>query len=70
MLNPKQTYHRKKGILYDEFGTKILKFTDITTDADNLTGDLVVNINNYISRYPDRIEIIEEKKENVQLNLF
>lgn len=69
MLNPSQTYHRKKGILYDESGTQILKFTDIKTDVSNLTGDLVENMNNYINRYPDRIEIITIK-ENVQLNLF
>lgn len=69
MLIPAQTYHRKKGILYDESGTEILKFTDITKDADNLTGDLVINMNNYIRHYPDRVEIIEQKT-NVQLNLF
>lgn len=69
ILNPNQTYHRKKGILYDESGTEILKFTDITTDAENLTGDLVENMNNYIRCYPDRVEIIEQKT-NVQLNLF
>ncbi len=69
MLNPNQTYHRKKQILYDESGNQIVKFIGITTDADNLTGDLVDNMNKYIECYPDRIEVLE-KKENVQLNLF
>lgn len=69
MLNPNQTYHRKKQILYDESGNQILKFKDNAADAENLTGKLVENMNNYIRCYPDRIEILE-KKENVQLNLF
>lgn len=69
MLNPSQTYHRRKGIIYDESGTQILKFTEITNDSNNLTGDLVKNMNNYIHCYPNRIEIIQNKKY-VQLNLF
>ena len=69
MLNPKKTYHRKKGILYDESGTQILKFAEATNDSNNLTGDLVKNMNNYIRCYPNRVEIIENKKD-VQLNLF
>lgn len=71
MLNSSQTYHRKKQILYDESGNQILKFKDITSDAENLTGRLVENMNNFIRCYPDKVEIINEKKQtNVQLNLF
>lgn len=68
-LKPWQHYNRKNQILYDESGTEILKFLDKTPDRNNLTGDLIVNMNNYIRCYPERIEIIEPKK-NVQLNLF
>ena len=68
MLNPNKTYHRKKQILYDEDGNQILKFKDTMPDGSGFTGDLVINMNKYISRYPERIEVLE--KENVQLNLF
>lgn len=70
MLNPNKTYHRKNQILYDESGAQILKFLDKMPDGNNFSGDLILNMNNYIKRYPERIEILETKKENVQLNLF
>lgn len=72
MLNPSQTYHRKKQILYDESGNQILKFKENAADVENLTGDLVENMNRFIKLYPERVEIIikEEKQNNVQLNLF
>jgi len=71
MLNPEQTYHRKKNILYNEDGNQILKFLDIGLDGENFTGQLVININNYIRVYPERIEVIESKKQtNVQIDLF
>lgn len=69
MLKPSKTYHRKYQILYHESGIEILKFLDKTPDRNDLTRDLIVNMNNYIRCYPERIEIIEPKK-NVQLNLF
>lgn len=71
MLNPEQVYHRKKDILYDESGTAILKFIGNTNNAENLTGNLVENMNKYIMCYPERIEVIESKKQNnVQIDLF
>lgn len=69
MLNPSKNYHRQNQILYGESGTEIIKFLDKTPDRNDLTGDLIVNMNNYIRCYPERIEIIEPKN-NVQLNLF
>jgi len=68
MLNPNKTYHRKKQILHDEDGNQILKFKDNMPDGSDYTADLVINMNKYILRYPERIEVLE--KENVQLNLF
>ena len=68
MLNPNKTYHRKNQILYDEYGNQILKFKDNMPDGSGFTADLVINMNKYLSRYPERIEVLE--KENVQLNLF
>lgn len=71
MLNPEQTYYRKNHIIYDESGNAILKCDEKTADATGLTGQLVVNMNNYIRYYPDRVEILEQKPQtNVQLNLF
>lgn len=71
MLNPEKVYHRKKDILYDESGAAIVKFIGNTNNAENLTGDLVENMNNYIRCYPERVEVIESKKEaNIQINLF
>lgn len=70
ILNPEETYHRKNHILYDSQGNKIVQFDQKSADADNLTGDLVVNMNTYIKCYPERVEIFDQKKENVQLNLF
>lgn len=69
MLDVTKTYHRKNQILYDESGTEILKFLEKTTDRNDLTGELIKNMNNYIRCYPERIHIIEKQK-NVQLNLF
>ncbi|APZ82923.1 hypothetical protein [Flavobacterium phage FL-1] len=69
MLDLKETYHRKKDILYDSKNNPIIKFEQHTADCENLTGNLVHNMNNYIRCYPDRVEILE-KKENGQLNLF
>lgn len=66
MLNPSQTYHRKKQILYDESGNDILKFKDIEKDIENISGESLNNLNRYIKLYPERVEI----KNNVQLNLF
>lgn len=71
MLNPEKVYHRKKDILYDESGTAIVKFIGNTNNAENLTGNLVENMNNYIRCYPERVDVIESKKQtNVQINLF
>lgn len=71
MLNPEQVYHRKKDILYDESGVAVLKFIGDTNNAENLTGNLVENMNNYIRCYPERVEVIESKKQtNVQIDLF
>lgn len=71
MLNPHKIYHRKKDILYDESGTAILKFIGSTNNAENLTGDLVENMNNYIRCYPERVEVFESKKQtSVQIDLF
>lgn len=72
MLNPEKVYHRKKDILYDESGEAVLKFIENkTADVDGLTGNLVENMNNYIRCYPDRVEVIESKKQtNVQIDLF
>lgn len=71
MLNPGQTYHRKKQILYNESGTEILSFKDKMPDGENFTGPLIENMNNYIRIYPERVEVIESKKEiNVQIDLF
>lgn len=69
MLNPTQTYHRKKQILYDESGNQILKFLDNAADTTGLTGKLVKNMNRFIECYPDRVEIIKQETNN-QLNLF
>jgi len=66
MLNPEITYHRKNKILYDSSGNDVVKFKEITADAENLTGVLVENMNKYIACYPERIEIIEKQ----QLTLF
>lgn len=66
MLKPSKTYHRKKQILYDESGNKILKFKDIEKDIKNISGESLNNLNRFIKLYPERIEI----KNNVQLNLF
>lgn len=66
MLNPNKRYYRLKQILYDEDGNQILKFKDNMPDGSGYTADLVINMNKYISRYPERIEVLE----NVQLNLF
>lgn len=66
MLNQNKNYHRKKQILYDQDGNPILKFLDKMPDRNGFTGDLIVNMNNYIKCYPERVEI----KNNVQLNLF
>lgn len=70
MLNPSQKYKRKNNIIYDELGNQVLKFKQNTNDHDFVTGQRVENMNNYIRCYPDRVEILEVKKENVQLNLF
>ena len=71
MLDVNKIYHRKKDILYDESGAAIVKFIGNTNNAENLTGNLVENMNNYIRCYPERVEVIESKKEtNVQINLF
>jgi len=71
MLNLTKTYHRKKQILYDESGSEILRFKDKMPDGENFTGPLIENMNNYIRIYPERVEVIESKKEtNVQINLF
>lgn len=72
MLNPLQTYHRKKDILYNESGEAVLKFLENkTADVSGLTGKLVENMNNYIRCYPERVEVIESKKQtNVQIDLF
>lgn len=70
MLNPEETYHRKKDILYDSQGVEVLKFLEHTVDSADLTGDLVNNMNMFIKCYPERVEFLDQKKENVQLNLF
>lgn len=59
MLNPLQTYYRKNQILYDELSNQVLKFVDKMPDGENFTGDLIENMNKYINRYPERIEIIK-----------
>ncbi len=69
MLNPLQTYYRKKQILYDLQGNQVLKFVDKMPDMGNTTGDLVKNMNKYIERYPERIEIITNPIKE-QLTLF
>lgn len=69
-LNPSQKYKRKNNIIYDELGNQVLKFKQNTNDHDFVTGQFVENMNTYIRCYPDRVEILEVKKENVQLNLF
>lgn len=69
MLNPDQTYYRKKQILYDLQGNQVLKFVDKMPDMENTTGDLVENMNKYINRYPERIEIITNPIKE-QLTLF
>ena len=66
MLDPKEIYSRKNKVLYDSLGNEVLKFTEHTVDTSNLTGDLVDNMNKFISCYPNRIEIIEKQ----QLTLF
>jgi len=68
ILNPNKRYYRLKQILYDEDGNQILKFKDTMPDGSGFTGDLVINMNKYILRYLERIEVL--KKENVKLNLF
>ncbi len=67
MLNPEEIYSRKKEILYDSKGNAIVKFIGSTSDAKDLTGTLVENMNRYITTYPDRIEVLESKN---QLTLF
>lgn len=69
MLNPLQTYYRKKQILYDLEVNQVLKFVDKMPDMGNTTGDLVENMNKYIERYPERIEIITNPIKE-QLTLF
>lgn len=69
MLNPLQTYYRKNQILYDLQGNQVLKFVDIMPDMGNTTRDLVENMNKYIERYPERIEIITNPIKE-QLTLF
>jgi hypothetical protein len=71
MLNPEQIYHRKKDVLYNESGAAVLKFIGDTNNAENLTGNLVENMNNYIRCYPERVEVIEIKKQtSIQIDLF
>jgi len=70
MLNPNQIYHRKNKILYDSSGKEIVKFKEITVDAENLTGVLVENMNKYIACYPERIEIIEKQTINLILKIM
>lgn len=69
MLNPDQMYYRKNQILYDESGNQVLKFVDKMPDGENFTGELVENMNKYIIRYPERIEIITNPIKE-QLTLF
>lgn len=69
MLNPSETYHRKKQILYDSKNNQILTFRDKMPDGENFTGNLVENINNYIKKFPERIQVVEQETNN-QLTLF
>lgn len=70
MLNPEETYHRKKQILYDSKNKKILTFIDKMPDAGNFTGELIINMNNYIKRYPERVDIFNMENLKTQLTLF
>lgn len=70
MLNPEQTYSRKNQILYDSDGKAVLKFVDKGPNCEKITGVLIENVNKYINRYPERIEIINQEPENEQLTLF
>lgn len=70
MLNPSETYSRKKNILYDAQGIKILKFLTDTVDRENISGDLVVNLNDYIKTFPERVEIVNTESSETQLTLF
>lgn len=71
MLDPTENYTRKNQILYDSLGRKVLKFKESTPDRNDLTGELIENINMFIKCYPERVEFIETKQEaNIQLDLF
>lgn len=70
MLNPEETYYRKKSTLYDSKNIPILIFKHETGNMENLTGDLVENMNTYIRKFPDRIHVIENKNLDEQLTLF
>lgn len=70
MLDPEETYHRKNQILYDSKNKKILTFIDKMPDAGNFTGELIINMNNYIKRYPERVEIFKFESSDSQLTLF
>lgn len=71
MLDPDQNYIRKSQVLYDSSGKSILKFIEKTPDRNDLTGELVKNMNSFIKCYPERVEIFKQEENlNVQLNLF
>lgn len=70
ILNPKETYYRNKNILYDSKNNAVIEFQQKTADTENLTGILVENMNTYIRCYPERVEILKQKENPIEINLF
>lgn len=70
MLTNTETYSRKNDILYDSKGNKILKFLQHTVDTEKITADLFDNLNNFINKFPERVEIFNDESSEMQLTLF
>jgi len=70
MLDSNKIYHHKNQIIYDCQGNTIVKIKDRFPDLENISGNHITNINNYIKKFPDRVEIVNMKRQEIQLTLF
>jgi hypothetical protein len=69
MLNPTQKYYRKNNIIFDkETDTPIVEFVQKLPDLELLSEAAITWSNKYIELYPNLVNKIDSKTE--QLKLF
>lgn len=69
MLDPTKTYSRISSIVYDENGTRILRFKSYLPDFKKLSVDAIKYMNTYYAVSPEKFELFE-KEETQQLSFF